>query len=1170
MTVSFTAPAAISPAEESNLRSLFAENPREALGYCDVLLWSGCQGAASFDDFLKSENDPADISACQVVGGPKQIMFHCKECSLDDQALLCLDCFVKGNHAGHQCSVVFGNGKKCSCGDRSVWKSEGFCPNHGHSSPEKASAMEQGKKEFLSKMFSLVLDAVRSHPEGMKFVTPWLVKFIKLGDRYVNIIANIMTTGTCLDEFLKTFYSSRVCPSEVSELLERLASDPAFHTHMSKVVVRQYAFLLEQATLAATSRGDSIEFRHFSSVLLSAFKIANIREVFQESGVDWLEVFAGHVRNLVTLIKCPIYVDPITTSYRELASGFTYIMKGATQAEMQRVIDILIEELREVECKGVAMIDMGRKGGILLTYAMVAEYLELNQYKLDWSRLQFSFGSVDPDAPISKVKVVPSNLVLHVLAGYAVKNGTDIKTLTENINDLVVHPLRLVIFIWLYQIGVIADSRIGVSELLRMYTEMGLGETITPYLEVLVQRVFIASENRELLVRRIAKMCGLFAEVYSSSFMSGVGLAFFFCIVCLLTDDAEKATKEMICEHMVESVLQSGPKSLAKILAKMELKKRRVDDTFVRAAISRVAATVTSDNHTKFKRGPSVNPFHMHFNASECSVVIQNQGCHIPPILCELEGVVKSPTILAVCHYLLALHQKYPSHVSDAVVRIIVSLLAIIGRDAALTSTKGTPIFVKSLDSLVKLAEDQPFQVFAETPFVLKFCECPASTLVELIGGLGEIGREALDAFGCAGGARSAERAKAKARAYKEALLAKMKSQQSAFREKNEDKLADTQSTDTCVVCGEEKDEPLCHQILLYNHSLLKKRAIHMLVCPHPVHPSCVRSDSEEQWHCPLDRAPRNALIPSFPNGYDKQLTEPTRQAVTKFVEGPITSYDAPTTNKASTVTTSLLNSIKVVSIRLKDEHSIDDNAEHLLRLLFLTLWHCRHMSMEVFDEPPTKPKRALLARTLESDSPEKDFKGFVKEIANGMKGADLYKFLRFAAILDTYCVDPTDVDMTEELEFAHLISKYEIDAKAEPVEIKGFDLTNLPERMVDLALPPFNITGLDDQENNVWLCLTTGTVYRCDEMELLRTFAERENSPVRLVLCVCGKLSGRTYLFRGHPPALLFQPSIYRDQYGDEETNYENGQLLYLDRRRLAECRALLVSGRWIEKAAK
>jgi E3 ubiquitin-protein ligase UBR3 len=89
-------------------------------------------GELSFDEFKRQIKKYDSSSVCGLVWSANYVAYRCRTCSISPCMSLCADCFMNGNHEGHDYNLFrSGAGGACDCGDESVMLKNGFCKQHG-------------------------------------------------------------------------------------------------------------------------------------------------------------------------------------------------------------------------------------------------------------------------------------------------------------------------------------------------------------------------------------------------------------------------------------------------------------------------------------------------------------------------------------------------------------------------------------------------------------------------------------------------------------------------------------------------------------------------------------------------------------------------------------------------------------------------------------------------------------------------------------------------------------------------------------------------------------------------------------------------------------------------------------------------------------------------------
>ncbi|GLD91554.1 hypothetical protein PINS_up000087 [Pythium insidiosum] len=101
---------------------------------------------------------------CGVIFAADEIAYSCRDCQVDSTCVICKDCFMHGDHTGHD--VYFQRttaGSSCDCGDPHAWKRSGFCTRHPGVPDEETDAHATSLDSLPKPMASVapaVIDAV--------------------------------------------------------------------------------------------------------------------------------------------------------------------------------------------------------------------------------------------------------------------------------------------------------------------------------------------------------------------------------------------------------------------------------------------------------------------------------------------------------------------------------------------------------------------------------------------------------------------------------------------------------------------------------------------------------------------------------------------------------------------------------------------------------------------------------------------------------------------------------------------------------------------------------------------------------------------------------------------------------------------------------------------------
>ena len=107
--------------EQENYRSQFSDRLQ--------LLFSRDTPIDTFYQDLKNSGPSSSI--CGKVFSHGDQGYSCLECRIDQNRVLCTDCFLSSSHTEHlYCMFAISGGGCCDCGDVESWKKDPFCEEH--------------------------------------------------------------------------------------------------------------------------------------------------------------------------------------------------------------------------------------------------------------------------------------------------------------------------------------------------------------------------------------------------------------------------------------------------------------------------------------------------------------------------------------------------------------------------------------------------------------------------------------------------------------------------------------------------------------------------------------------------------------------------------------------------------------------------------------------------------------------------------------------------------------------------------------------------------------------------------------------------------------------------------------------------------------------------------
>ncbi|KAK7373743.1 hypothetical protein VNO80_07159 [Phaseolus coccineus] len=232
----------------------------ESMVWLQWLMFEGDPGGA-----LRrlSEMSVGQRGVCGAVWGHNDIAYRCRTCEHDPTCAICVPCFEKGDHKGHDYCVIYTGGGCCDCGDVTAWKREGFCSMH-----KGAEQIQPLPKEFansvdpvLSSLFNcwrvklkLASESVteRKQPanELTYAVVDMLLEFSKHSESLLSFVARLLLSSDGLIEMLVRAerFLTAVVVKKLHELLLKLLGEQSFKYDFAKVFLIYYPSVINEAT----------------------------------------------------------------------------------------------------------------------------------------------------------------------------------------------------------------------------------------------------------------------------------------------------------------------------------------------------------------------------------------------------------------------------------------------------------------------------------------------------------------------------------------------------------------------------------------------------------------------------------------------------------------------------------------------------------------------------------------------------------------------------------------------------------------------------------------------------------------------------------------------------------------------------------------------------------
>ena len=341
-------------AEYKELKSLFISDPSSAIQRSQELICSTTE-FNSFKDFYNYHLENSHISTCQNEWSKPQMSIHCNDCSLDQQSCICLQCYLNGNHQGHEIVVRQDSVGNCDCGDSTLWKKSGYCSKHkgleDNSHPEEY--LDENLRNLLTDtIFKAAFSSLKHHltDDGTKIsiIFQFLISFLKFGDGFRRLLTISLTEKI---NFEKLFYgvidASITFNEHFQQLCGLLVNDQVFKTNFAPVNFKIMIEKVASKEIEFTCNKEENNLRPWQSFWFHSYRPQQFQQNIDHNRWDWV----SFAIKALTFIKEPFKFIGDPDFSNEIPSSITPLVDLSDCAEIQpneetqRLLDRLFSEV---------------------------------------------------------------------------------------------------------------------------------------------------------------------------------------------------------------------------------------------------------------------------------------------------------------------------------------------------------------------------------------------------------------------------------------------------------------------------------------------------------------------------------------------------------------------------------------------------------------------------------------------------------------------------------------------------------------------------------------------------------------------------------------------------------------------------------------------------------
>lgn len=234
------------------LESLFLSDTSKAIEECKKMICS-ISKFDSFQDFTSYHLKNVHFYYCPKPFNAKiipRISIYCIDCAKGDGLnLICLPCFLNGNHEGHNYFIFPGFIGNCDCGDKLHLNCSCFCSNHqGFEDDENIdNYLDENLRSVLiniifTSSFKALQRLQQTDTHKSSQIKDFIISFFNLGDGFRRLYVRAITQESLLNDLI---YNIQGCPSaDILSIFSYLMHDQLFMRNLSKSVI---SFIFDKA-----------------------------------------------------------------------------------------------------------------------------------------------------------------------------------------------------------------------------------------------------------------------------------------------------------------------------------------------------------------------------------------------------------------------------------------------------------------------------------------------------------------------------------------------------------------------------------------------------------------------------------------------------------------------------------------------------------------------------------------------------------------------------------------------------------------------------------------------------------------------------------------------------------------------------------------------------------
>lgn len=228
-------------------------------------------------------------------------MIHCNNCQKTKNSCICVPCFLKGNHQGHEVRITHSSNATCDCGDPILWSETGFCSDHP--GPEPNPDLTQLDKDTRIKLMAISKAAFHYYLDFASFnktfflnVTEWLFRLVSLGDATRRCVCIAMRDSfEFIDLYIHCLNLDKTDSGKLLKFLGSLTNDNVFRQYFSMSFLRflpKFIWINHRIALENTDNTAPplVSINQLFGFTFHATTPSVLQKLIRDSEIDWPKI----------------------------------------------------------------------------------------------------------------------------------------------------------------------------------------------------------------------------------------------------------------------------------------------------------------------------------------------------------------------------------------------------------------------------------------------------------------------------------------------------------------------------------------------------------------------------------------------------------------------------------------------------------------------------------------------------------------------------------------------------------------------------------------------------------------------------------------------------------------------------------------------------------------